>query len=101
MCLPHAQAVPGHGAQSLVVDRGVALHKMIRLLTIALGGESYLNFMGEQGGGEGEGREGEPTIRWGGWKSGISKSRKIGTKPRRKRQKQRPQCEYGIRIALC
>lgn len=28
------------------VDRGIALHKMIRLLTMALGGESYLNFMG-------------------------------------------------------
>ena len=31
---------------SLVVDRGVALHKMIRLITHALGGEGYLNFMG-------------------------------------------------------
>ncbi len=40
------QAVPGAGPQSLIVDRGIALHKMIRLLTIALGGESYLNFMG-------------------------------------------------------
>jgi len=28
------------------VDRGIALHKMIRLVTVALGGESYLNFMG-------------------------------------------------------
>ncbi|KAK9791176.1 hypothetical protein WJX73_007550 [Symbiochloris irregularis] len=33
---------------SSVVDRGVALHKMIRLLTLALGGESYLNFMGNE-----------------------------------------------------
>jgi hypothetical protein len=41
-------AVPGKGPQSLVVDRGVALHKMIRLFTIALGGESYLNFMGNE-----------------------------------------------------
>ena len=33
---------------SIVVDRGVALHKMIRLLTIGLGGEAYLNFMGNE-----------------------------------------------------
>lgn len=30
-----------------VIDRGMQLHKMIRLLTHALGGEGYLNFMGE------------------------------------------------------
>ncbi|MEG0467300.1 MAG: alpha amylase C-terminal domain-containing protein [Mucinivorans sp.] len=36
------------GSQNLVVDRGVALHKMIRLLTITLGGEAYLNFMGNE-----------------------------------------------------
>ncbi|KAG1666836.1 hypothetical protein FOA52_009460 [Chlamydomonas sp. UWO 241] len=30
------------------VARGVALHKMIRLVTMALGGESYLNFMGNE-----------------------------------------------------
>jgi len=26
----------------------MALHKMIRLITIALGGEAYLNFMGNE-----------------------------------------------------
>jgi len=31
-----------------VVDRGLALHKMIRLLTHGLGGEGYLNFMGNE-----------------------------------------------------
>ena len=31
-----------------MVDRGVALHKMIRQVTVALGGESYLNFMGNE-----------------------------------------------------
>lgn len=31
---------------SSVVDRGMALHKMIRLITHALGGEGYLNFIG-------------------------------------------------------
>ncbi len=34
--------------QSLVVDRGMALHKMIRLMTISLGGEGYLNFIGNE-----------------------------------------------------
>lgn len=30
-----------------VIDRGMQLHKMIRLLTHGLGGDGYLNFMGE------------------------------------------------------
>ncbi|MDN5348948.1 MAG: 1,4-alpha-glucan branching enzyme [Bacteroidales bacterium] len=34
--------------QSLVIDRGIALHKMIRLFTISLGGEAWLNFMGNE-----------------------------------------------------
>ena len=33
---------------SLVVDRGMALHKMIRLITIAAGGDAYLDFMGNE-----------------------------------------------------
>ncbi len=33
---------------SLLVDRGMALHKMMRLITFALGGEAYLNFMGNE-----------------------------------------------------
>ena len=33
---------------NLVVDRGIALHKMIRLLTASLAGEGYLNFMGNE-----------------------------------------------------
>ena len=33
---------------SLVVDRGIALHKLIRLITMGLGGEGYLNFMGNE-----------------------------------------------------
>jgi 1,4-alpha-glucan branching enzyme len=32
----------------LQVSRGVALHKMIRLMTFALGGEGYMNFMGNE-----------------------------------------------------
>ena len=30
-----------------VIDRGLALHKMIRFITHTLGGEGYLNFIGE------------------------------------------------------
>lgn len=30
-----------------VIDRGIQLHKMIRLITHGLGGEGYLNFIGE------------------------------------------------------
>jgi 1,4-alpha-glucan branching enzyme len=33
---------------SPVVDRGIALHKIIRAFTMALGGEGYLNFMGNE-----------------------------------------------------
>ncbi len=31
-----------------VIDRGIALHKMIRLITASLAGEGYLNFMGNE-----------------------------------------------------
>jgi 1,4-alpha-glucan branching enzyme len=31
---------------SLVIERGIALHKLIRLLTATLGGNGYLNFIG-------------------------------------------------------
>uniref|UniRef100_A0A8C1KKC9 1,4-alpha-glucan branching enzyme n=1 Tax=Cyprinus carpio TaxID=7962 RepID=A0A8C1KKC9_CYPCA len=31
-----------------VIDRGIHLHKLIRLLTHSLGGEGYLNFMGNE-----------------------------------------------------
>ena len=30
------------------VDRGIALHKLIRLITLATCGEGYLNFMGNE-----------------------------------------------------
>ncbi len=33
---------------SITIDRGMALHKMIRLLTMTLGGEGYLTFMGNE-----------------------------------------------------
>ena len=33
---------------SISMDRAVALHKMIRFITMSLGGEGYLNFMGNE-----------------------------------------------------
>ncbi len=35
-------------SSSIVIDRGIALHKMIRLITMSLAGEGYLNFMGNE-----------------------------------------------------
>jgi len=37
-----------HGPPNHVVQRGMALHKMIRLLTNGLSGEGYLNFIGNE-----------------------------------------------------
>lgn len=34
--------------QNLLVDRGIALHKIIRLISIATSGNGYLNFMGNE-----------------------------------------------------
>jgi len=38
----------GVGDHHMVVDRGIALHKMIRLITLATAGHGYLNFMGNE-----------------------------------------------------
>lgn len=35
-------------SHNLIVDRGIALHKMIRLVTLATSGGGYLNFMGNE-----------------------------------------------------
>ena len=35
-------------SENLMVERGMALHKMIRLMTIATGGDAYLCFMGNE-----------------------------------------------------
>ena len=35
-------------SQNMTVDRGMALHKMLRLITMTLGGEGYLTFMGNE-----------------------------------------------------
>ena len=34
--------------ETIVIARGISLHKMIRLLSFALGGEGYLSFMGNE-----------------------------------------------------
>ena len=34
--------------ENITIDRGIALHKLIRFITLALGGEGYLNFMGNE-----------------------------------------------------
>ena len=38
----------GKDSDDVVVDRGIALHKMIRLMTLASCGGGYLNFMGNE-----------------------------------------------------
>ncbi len=35
-------------AGNIIIERGMAMHKMIRLITFVLGGEGYLNFMGNE-----------------------------------------------------
>ncbi len=37
-------------SENIVIDRGMALHKMIRLMTISTGGQAYLNFMATSSG---------------------------------------------------
>ena len=34
--------------ETIIVNRGMALHKMIRMITLAMGGDAYLNFMGNE-----------------------------------------------------
>jgi 1,4-alpha-glucan branching enzyme len=38
----------GKGDHSVVIERGLSLHKMIRLFTFALAGDAWLNFMGNE-----------------------------------------------------
>ncbi len=35
-------------SQNMVIDRGIAMHKLLRLITMTLGGEGYLTFMGNE-----------------------------------------------------
>jgi 1,4-alpha-glucan branching enzyme len=45
---PNIYTDMGRSVASLVADRAVALHKMIRMITISVGGEGWLNFMGNE-----------------------------------------------------
>ena len=38
----------GKNVQNMIVDRGIALHKLIRFITMSLAGNGYLNFMGNE-----------------------------------------------------
>jgi 1,4-alpha-glucan branching enzyme len=42
----HMSALESH--MHPIIDRGIALHKLIRLITCSLGGEGYLTFMGNE-----------------------------------------------------
>ena len=48
LCDAEMYSAMNKGSNSVIIDRGVALHKMIRLLTASLAGEGYLNFMGNE-----------------------------------------------------
>ncbi len=48
LCDKEMYTAMAKNSQSLVIDRGMALHKLIRLLTMTLGGEGYLTFMGNE-----------------------------------------------------
>ncbi len=48
LCDREMYTAMGKDSQSLIIDRGMALHKMLRLLTMTLGGEGYLSFMGNE-----------------------------------------------------
>ena len=48
LCDAEMYGAMSKGTQSAVIDRGIALHKMIRLVTASLAGEGYLNFMGNE-----------------------------------------------------
>lgn len=48
LCDSHMYTNMSRQSEDSVIDRGMALHKMIRLLTLSAGGEGYLNFMGNE-----------------------------------------------------
>ena len=48
LCDSHMYTDMAKWSRDPVIDRGMALHKMIRMVTMTLGGEGYLNFMGNE-----------------------------------------------------
>ncbi|MBQ4641427.1 MAG: alpha amylase C-terminal domain-containing protein [Oscillospiraceae bacterium] len=48
LCDREMYTAMGKDSQNLTIDRGMALHKMLRLITMTLGGDGYLTFMGNE-----------------------------------------------------
>ncbi len=48
LCDAHMYTSMSKYSESIEIDRGIALHKMIRLITASLAGQGYLNFMGNE-----------------------------------------------------
>ncbi len=48
LCDKEMYTAMNDGNPNLIIERGMALHKMIRLITMSLGGEGYLTFMGNE-----------------------------------------------------
>lgn len=48
LCDSHMYTDMAKWSNDAVIERGIALHKMIRLITLTAGGEGYLNFMGNE-----------------------------------------------------
>ena len=48
MCDSHMYTSMGRDIHDPVIDRGISLHKMIRFASLTMGGEGYLNFMGNE-----------------------------------------------------
>ncbi len=48
LCDAEMYSAMAKNTSSAIIDRGIALHKMIRLITSTVAGEGYLNFMGNE-----------------------------------------------------
>ncbi len=48
LCDSHMYTDMSKFTNDMTVERGIALHKMIRMITMTAGGEGYLNFMGNE-----------------------------------------------------
>jgi len=48
LCDSEMYTAMARNVKSLIIDRGMALHNMLRLISLTLGGEAYLNFMGNE-----------------------------------------------------
>lgn len=48
LCDSHMYTDMSKESNDPIIERGMALHKMIRMVTVTVGGEGYLNFMGNE-----------------------------------------------------